>query len=184
MQQPFLEQIADKIRTSYPGLGNRLCVVMPNRRAGLFLKRYLVPKDQKPVWAPAVFSIEDFISQISGLNTPDPLTLLFGLYEAHCSVEKEQAGSFDDFTGWSKGLIRDFEEIDQYLVDPGALFGFLSETKAMSLWNLDGKPLTDFEKQYLRFYSSLSSYYDNRSRCEQVEGDHIILINFSFCFIV
>jgi CRISPR/Cas system-associated exonuclease Cas4 (RecB family) len=160
MHQPFLEQLAEKIRTSYAGLGSRLCIVMPNRRAGLFLKRYLAPKDQKPVWAPSVFSIEDFISRVGNLNVPDPLTLLFGLYEAHCSIEKEKASSFDDFSGWSRGLIRDFEEIDQYLIDPAGLFGFLSETKAMSLWNLDGQPLTDFEKQYLRFFSSLSAYYE------------------------
>ncbi len=160
MYQPFLENLAEKIRSTHSGLGSRLCIVMPNRRAGLFLKRYLVPKDQKPVWAPSVFSVEDFISHVGNLNVPDPLTLLFGLYEAHCSVEKENAGGFDDFTGWSRGLIRDFEEIDQYLINPAELFGFLSETKAMSLWNLDGRPLTEFEKQYLRFFSSLSNYYE------------------------
>ncbi|NTW23953.1 MAG: hypothetical protein HGA37_04585 [Lentimicrobium sp.] len=160
MHQAFLEKLAQKITATHSGLGNRLCVVMPNRRAGLFLKRYLVPKDQKPLWAPSVFSIEDFISAIGKLNVPDPLTLLFGLYEAHCSVEKSNATGFDDFAGWSKGLIRDFEEIDQYLVDPAALFGFLSEAKAVSLWNLDGAPLTDFEKQYLRFFNALPEYYN------------------------
>jgi len=160
MEQAFLEQLAEKIKTNHAGLGSRLCVVMPNRRAGLFLKRYLVPKTQAPVWAPTVFSVEDFISHISSLTVPDPLTLMFGLYEAHCSVEKEKATGFDDFTGWSRGLMRDFEEIDQYLVKPADLFGFLSETKAMSLWNMDGKPLTEFEKQYLKFFNALPDYYN------------------------
>ncbi|MFH1121343.1 MAG: PD-(D/E)XK nuclease family protein [Bacteroidota bacterium] len=159
MDQPFLSKLAEKIRSEHAGLGNRLCVVMPNRRAGLFLKRYLVAGSEVPVWAPSVFSVEDFIAGISHLSIPDPLSLMFGLYEAHCSVEKENAVVFDDFTGWSKGLLRDFDEIDQYLVDPAALFGFLSENKAMNLWNMDGQPLTDFEQQYLRFFNALPLYY-------------------------
>jgi len=163
MEQPFLSKLAGKIRSEHAGLGNRLCVVMPNRRAGLFLKRYLVAGSEVPVWAPSVFSVEDFIAGISNLGIPDPLSLMFGLYEAHCFVEKENAVVFDDFTGWSKGLIRDFDEIDQYLVDPGALFGFLSETKAMNIWNMDGQPLTDFEQQYLRFFNALPYYYKHFS---------------------
>lgn len=159
MHQPFLLRLAEKIKTRHTGLGHRLCVVMPNRRAGLYLKRYLVNDEDKPVWAPSVFSIEDFITQISNLNIPDPLSQMFGLYEAHCSVEEGDAVDFDDFTGWSKGLIRDFDEIDQYLVDPLTLFGYLSESKAISLWNMEGQPLTDFEKRYLQFFSRLPSYY-------------------------
>lgn len=184
MEQPFLSKLAGKIRSEHAGLGNRLCVVMPNRRAGLFLKRYLVAGSEVPVWAPSVFSVEDFIAEISHLSIPDPLSLMFGLYAAHCFVEKENAVVFDDFTGWSKGLIRDFDEIDQYLVDPGALFGFLSETKAMNIWNMDGQPLTDFEQQYLRFFNALPLYYKHFSEnllesgrayhglaCRQVAGN-------------
>ncbi len=160
MNQPFLGQLAEKIRSEYSGLGSRLCVVMPNRRAGLFLKRHLVRESRQPVWAPSVFSIEDFIAEVSGLLIPDQLSQVFALFEVHCRIDPSNAGSFDDFAGWSRGLLRDFEEIDQYLVNPGSLFGFLSEVKAINLWNPDGQALTDFEKQYLNFFNSLSSYYE------------------------
>lgn len=160
MNQPFLGQLAEKIRSEYSGLGSRLCVVMPNRRAGLFLKRHLVRESRQPVWAPSVFSIEDFIAEVSGLLVPDQLSQVFGLFEVHSRIDPVNAGSFDDFAGWSRGLLRDFEEIDQYLVNPASLFGFLSEAKAINLWNPDGQGLTDFEKQYLNFFNSLSSYYE------------------------
>lgn len=161
MSQPFLEKIADRIRTIYPDKGNRLCVVMPNRRAGLFLKSYLAPSGQKPIWAPAIFSVEDFVTRITGLTIPDSLSMMLSLFESHCEVEQSAAQSFDEFAGWGRGLIRDFDETDQYLADPVTLFNFLSETKALSLWNLDERPLTDFEQQYLRFFNSLPAYYQH-----------------------
>lgn len=161
MSKPFLEKIAEKIRVKYPDTGNRLCVVMPNRRAGLFLKSYLAPAGQKPVWAPAIFSVEDFVARISGLTIPDALAMMLSLYESHCEVEQSAAQGFDEFAGWGRGLIRDFDETDQYLADPATLFNFLSETKALSLWNLDERPLTEFEQQYLKFFNSLPAYYQN-----------------------
>ncbi|MBW6490389.1 MAG: PD-(D/E)XK nuclease family protein [Lentimicrobium sp.] len=160
MNQPFLKSIAEHIKENYPGLGNRLCVVMPNRRAGLFLKQYLAPADNKPIWAPDIYSIEDFVSQLTGFTIPDPLSQMSALYTAHCRINGANAQAFDDFIGWSKGLIRDFEETDQYLIDPSVLFNHLSETRALSLWNMGERPLTDFEQNYLQFYRSLTKYYE------------------------
>lgn len=160
MNQPFLKTLAEHIKEKFPDSGNRLCVVMPNRRAGLFLKQYLAPSDNKPIWAPDIYSIEDFVSHLCGLAIPDPLTQMSALYTAHCKINGTHAQAFDDFIGWSKGLIRDFEETDQYLIDPAVLFNHLSETRALSLWNLGERPLTDFEQNYLQFYRSLTRYHE------------------------
>ena len=159
MNKPFLKILADHITKNHPDAGNRLCVVLPNRRGGLFLRQYLIPDNNVPTWAPAVYSIEDYISAITNLHLPDPLEQMSALYKAHCTVRGSKALPFDDFIGWSKGLIRDFEETDQYLIQPDLLFGHLSETRAISLWNPDGKPLTDFEKNYLEFFRSLPDYH-------------------------
>jgi CRISPR/Cas system-associated exonuclease Cas4 (RecB family) len=159
MNKPFLESLAEHILSKYQGEGNRLCVVMPNRRAGLFLKQYLSPVGDKPIWAPAIFSVEDFVAHITGLTIPDPLVQMSALYKAHCEINGTKALPFDDFIGWSKGLIRDFEETDQYLIDRASLYGHLSETRALSLWNLNERPLTEFEQNYLQFFRSLPEYY-------------------------
>lgn len=159
MNKPFLKILADHITKNHPNLGNRLCVVLPNRRGGLFLRQYLIPENNIPIWAPAVYSIEDYISAVTNLHLPDPLEQMSALYKAHCEVRGSKALPFDDFIGWSKGLMRDFEETDQYLIQPEIFFGHLSETRALSLWNPDGKPLTDFEKNYLEFFRSLPDYH-------------------------
>jgi hypothetical protein len=155
----FLDRFAGELTQQTEAPLDQCCVVLPNRRAGLFLKRYLAGHIHKPLMLPAIFSVEDFILHVSGLQVMDPVELLFQLYQVHCQVEGSEAQPFDDFITWGKDLIRDFNEIDQYLASPRALFTYLSEAKALSVWNPDHRELTPFQLKYIRFYQSLESYY-------------------------
>jgi ATP-dependent helicase/nuclease subunit B len=156
----FLEKTADYLYKNYGDKISDLCIVVPNRRAGLFLQKYLGNSIGKTIWSPAIFSIEDFLINISGLRICDPTQVLFELYEIHKGLEGQNAQPFDEFTSWAQQLLGDFNEIDSYLVDAKDLFSFLNEAKALSVWNLDNRPLTDFEKQYLRFFNSLYTYHE------------------------
>jgi CRISPR/Cas system-associated exonuclease Cas4 (RecB family) len=157
----FLEKTADYLYKSYGDKISDICIVVPNRRAGLFLQKYLANAICKTIWSPAIFSIEDFLISLSGLRICDPIQVMFELYEIHKMLEGANAQPFDEFTSWAQQLLGDFNEIDSYLVDAKDLFSFLNEAKALSVWNLDNRPLTDFEKQYLRFFNSLYSYHEN-----------------------
>ncbi len=64
--KPFLQQLAEEIAARYSDDPGQLCVVLPNRRAGLYLKKYLAGVLKKTSWSPQTFSIEDFITSISG----------------------------------------------------------------------------------------------------------------------
>jgi ATP-dependent helicase/nuclease subunit B len=155
----FLEKTAAYLFTTYGDGISDLCIVVPNRRAKLFFQKYLGSVIGKTIWSPAIFSIEDFLINLSGLRICDPIQVLFELYEIHKELEGAEAQPFDEFTSWAQQLLGDFNEIDSYLVDAKDLFSFLNEAKALSVWNLDNKPLTDFEKQYLRFFNSLYTYH-------------------------
>jgi ATP-dependent helicase/nuclease subunit B len=155
----FLEQTAGYLYQRYGAGISGLCIVLPNRRGGLYLKKYLAQQIGKTSWAPAIYSVEDFITGLSGLRVAEQTQLLFELYEVHKSIEGAKAQPFEEFISWGQQLLGDFNEIDNYLVDPVKIFQYLNEARALSLWNLDNKPLTDFEKQYLHFYNSLSLYY-------------------------
>jgi CRISPR/Cas system-associated exonuclease Cas4 (RecB family) len=159
----FLEKTADYLYKKYGDKISDLCIVLPNRRAGLFLQKYIGKNLGKTIWSPTIFSIEDFLINISGLRICDPVQVLFELYEIHKSLELQNAQPFDEFTSWAQQLLGDFNEIDSYLVNSKELFSFLNEAKALSLWNLDNKPLTDFEKQYLHFFKSLFTYHEQLS---------------------
>ena len=161
---PFLQKTAQYLVSTYGDNLDGLCIVLPNRRGGLFLRRYLATGVGKVTWAPAIFSIEDFIAEISGLQEAETLHLLFELFEVHREIEGKNAQLFEDFLRWAPQLLSDFNEIDRYLADAKELFSTLTEARAIALWNLDGQPLTEFEKKYLQFYQSLHGYYEKLTK--------------------
>lgn len=153
--ETFIRKIAQIINES--GIPeHELCVVFPNRRAGLFLKRELIPANS-PRWLPAMLSIEDFVFEVSHLIEPDNTQLLALLYKAYNQSVQEPA-PFDTFLGYGAEILRDFEEVDQYLADPAKLFDYVKQAREIDIWK-PGEELTEFEKNYINFYNSLSSQY-------------------------
>ncbi|MEI7499471.1 MAG: PD-(D/E)XK nuclease family protein [Bacteroidota bacterium] len=161
---PFLQKTAQYLVAEYNDDLAELCIVLPNRRGGLFLRKYLAEYVGKPTWAPTIFSIEDFITEISGLQEVENLHLLFELYEVHREIEGKNVQPFEEFLRWASQLLSDFNEVDRYMADAKELFTTLTEARAISLWNLDNQPLTEFETKYLHFYQSLYTYYDKFTR--------------------
>ncbi|MBI9037947.1 MAG: PD-(D/E)XK nuclease family protein [Bacteroidales bacterium] len=159
--EAFLEKSVKYLFKKYQKNIDKLCIVLPNRRAGLFFKKYLANEISNNIWSPAIYSIEDFILKFSGFQNIDRISLLFEFYHTHKEIEKEKALSLDDFLSWAQVLLHDFNEIDQYLVDPEKIFKYLNETKALETWNLNRRPLTEFEIKYLKFFNSLFDYYQN-----------------------
>lgn len=157
--QTFLEETARHLLLNHNTNLGDVCVVLPGRRAGIHLKKHISELAKKTLWAPDIFSIEDFLVSLSGFNKLDNVTLTFELFEIHKEIEKENPQSFDEFSKWGQVMLTDFNEIDMSLIDAKALFAYLSEVKAIEKWNPDGSPLTSGEREYLKFYNSLYSYY-------------------------
>jgi ATP-dependent helicase/nuclease subunit B len=157
--QAFLEEVAEHILKQYPEETGSICLVTPNRRAGLFFRKHFALRVTKTMWAPEVISIEDFINRLSGLTICDQLSLLLTFYELHKEEEKEKARSLDDFIQWAPTLLKDFDDIDASLQQPQELFQLLQETNRIKTWNPDGSPPTHFQKEYLAFFSQFSRYY-------------------------
>ncbi|MCX6282139.1 MAG: PD-(D/E)XK nuclease family protein [Bacteroidetes bacterium] len=159
MMADFLEKTAAYLVSAYGDNVSRLCIVLPNLRAGLFLRKFLALSINKTIWSPCICSTEDFLGQIAGLQPLEHLRLIFKLYEIHCDIEKDKAQAFEEFIQWAPQLLNDFDEVDRYLADARQLFSALTDTRALSVWNPENSELTDFQKQYLRFYNSLYVYY-------------------------
>jgi len=115
--KPFLQRLAKEIATRFGDDLLQICVVLPNRRAGLYLKKYLATELNKTSWAPRTSSVEDFITELSGFGIIDQAGLLFELYHIHKEIQGDKAQEFDVFADWAQVLLKDFNEIDQYLVD-------------------------------------------------------------------
>lgn len=156
---PFLQHLAASLYQQYGQNMASLRIVLPNRRGRLYLKKYLAKSIETPLWVPEIEGAEDFVVRTTGLQMADQVGLLFDLYAVHCELEKEKAQDFDEFISWGQILLHDFNELDLYLADPQQLFYYLDETKVLALWNLNRRPLSEFEQNYLAFYHQLYDYY-------------------------
>nr|WKN37605.1 PD-(D/E)XK nuclease family protein [Tunicatimonas sp. TK19036] len=172
----FLEEVSNKILAAHPTDLAHLTFVYPNRRAGLFFQEILAQQINRTEWGPQMFTFQEFAEELSGLQIPDHLTLLFSLYQVF--TEKSQSNeSFDHFYFWGDLLLRDFDEIDKALVKTTDLFANLKDLKELEA-NYDyltqeqrnaitrfwrnfqhGQP-TSSKEQFLRFWSILHQVYN------------------------
>jgi len=126
----FIKYITQDLYSRYGSGISDLCIVFPNRRAGLYFKKYLSELTDKPLWAPATTTINELFQQISGLAIADNMKLLFELYNIYKKVKKSDE-SFDDFYFWGEMMLNDFDDIDKYLVNPEDLFKNLKSLKSI-----------------------------------------------------
>ncbi len=124
----FLEHIAKHLYSEHGNRLNSHCLVFPNRRAGLFFLKYLAAEINKPVWTPAIMTINDLFRSLSELQLAENEILLFELFKVYRSVKKSSE-SFDDFYFWGDMLLNDFDDVDKYLVDASKLFRNVQDIK-------------------------------------------------------
>jgi len=155
----FLEKVTGHLISRWGADLAEICIVLPNRRAGLFLRKYIAGAIGKTIWSPQIFSIEDFVVSVSGLRLLEPMLVMAELFEIHQELEGKNHQPFEEFITWAPQVLADFNEVDRNMVDARQLFSYLDEAKGIALWNPDRRALTDFEKKYLHFYNSLFPYY-------------------------
>jgi CRISPR/Cas system-associated exonuclease Cas4 (RecB family) len=182
----FLEHIAKSLYAEYCNTLNRHCLVFPNRRAGLFFLKYLAAEIDKPVWTPAIMTINELFRSMSGLTLAENEILLFELYKVYRSVKKSNE-SFDDFYFWGDMLLDDFDDVDKYLADASKLFRNVKDIKEIDLqfgglteeqaeivkrfWvNFNPEKLTGQKEEFKNIWSVLSDLYEGFRRSLMDKG--------------
>ena len=160
--EPFLHSVAHRIWDEHRQDLDRILVVFINRRAGLFLQKQMLALSDKPFFLPRIVGIDDLIAQLGNIKIAPHEFLLFELFDIHRTLEEtdRRYQTFEEFISFGEMMLTDFSEIDLYRVDAEKLFNNISELKRLGEWDLTGAPLTPFQKKYLRFYSSLYTYYN------------------------
>ena len=75
----FLDEVAKEIIVSDRSF-EAMKIIVPSRRATLFLKEALSYQIDHPAFAPEIISIEGFIEEISGLKKSLPVELIYNFY--------------------------------------------------------------------------------------------------------
>ncbi len=154
----FLQKIAKHLITEFKTELSDITVVLPNKRAALFLKRSLSKLISDPIWLPHIIGTEELIEQLSEAEIIDNTTQLFELYSVYRKNTKDYE-SFDEFAKWGQILLHDFNEIDRYLVPTDQLFKHINEARAIEVWNVGEGEVTEFQQQYLKFWKQLGELY-------------------------
>ena len=158
----FLDKIAQVLIEKYSAKLANTIVVLPNKRAKIFLIEALKKQIQNNVLAPEIISIEDFIQEIAAIRTIDPIELLFEFYEVYLSVtEKSNQQSFELFANWAKTLLQDFNEIDRYLLDPTHVLSYLKDIEDIKKWGIEVENKTTLLEKYIDFWKLLPLYYQS-----------------------
>jgi hypothetical protein len=161
-QNTFLDKLSATILLQSDIELSNCLIVLPNKRAKVFLLESLKNQLETTSFAPTIISIEDFIQEISGLRTIDPIELLFEFYEVYLSVtDKAKQQTFEEFATWAKTAIQDFNEIDRYLLDPNHVFSYLEDIEALKRWDLQPQDKTKLITTHLEFWAKLPLYYES-----------------------
>ena len=130
----FLDEVAKEIINSGHSF-KEIKIIVPSKRATLFLKNSLSNQINLPAFAPEIISIETFIEEISGLKKSLPVDLIYMLYSVYKDKTTENnRDTFDQFLGWSKMILSDFNQIDAYLVDQKTFFDFQFSLEELQQW--------------------------------------------------
>jgi len=142
--QPILETLAKHLIQTSSGALADTRIILPNRRAGLFLQRHLATHTRLTGWAPHIYTISDFIDEKSQLELSDPIELFFTLYDIYREVV-EYPEPLDEFYLWGEMMLSDFDELDKYLVDADMLFRNIIDLKVLE------EPMAGLEPEQLEF---------------------------------
>ncbi|MBQ6577248.1 MAG: PD-(D/E)XK nuclease family protein [Bacteroidales bacterium] len=143
--EPFLSQVA-RHYYSNTQIG-KYVFVFPNRRSMSFFRHYLslAVKDitlnvgavanggrARPLIVPKMYTFGDFMYACSGASASDRVTLLLRLFDCYRKVGGPgNADSLDEFIFWGDVILKDFNDVDNYMVDPKAVFTNVTEFRQL-----------------------------------------------------
>ncbi|MBC7524183.1 MAG: PD-(D/E)XK nuclease family protein [Flavobacterium sp.] len=159
-EQSFLNKLSKQLVSDYPETISDLVIVLPNKRAKVFLIDELKKEIVATIFSPEILSVEDFIQDIAGIRSVDSIELLFEFYSVYLSItETSKQEPFEIFANWAKTLLQDFNEIDRYLLDPDKILKYLENIKEIEHWSVDVNKRTSLIENYLTFWKLLPVYY-------------------------
>lgn len=157
----FLTAVLESLQKQKYALST-LTYVVPSRRVATFLNKAIAKHIDKPVFEPIIYSVEDFISHTAQVEIASDIDLLFDFYSSYIQVEEpKDADTLDEFITWAPTILKDFNEMDRFLVNPSDFFNYLGNLKELEQghWSIL-EPKTDMIKKYLHFWKRLELYYN------------------------
>ncbi len=160
--QGFINRLCDWIAGQSNEVRSQALLVLPTRRAMLFIQEALSERLSPGSWLPEMTVVDEFVLKHGSYESLDSISQVFTLYQAHLKVEAEAEG-FRDFLKWAPQVLVDFNDVDKYLVEAKSLFSLIHEQRKMEAWSPEKEP-TALMSRYIKFYESLADLYKEYTR--------------------
>jgi len=166
----FLGEVCQSIYDNHKDELDQIVIIIPNRRASVYIHKYLASHFSIPFFAPKITTINEWIDENTEEEIISQTELLFLLFDIYVEVDKEDAEDFDSFLKWGKIILSDFDEIDRHNVSPKEIFRDLRNIKDIDNWSFDlstpsthgmKKPdnLSAGQQKYADLWDRLPIYY-------------------------
>jgi hypothetical protein len=150
--QPFLERLALTLLQRHGHALEHVAVVLPGKRAGLYLRKYLAESARSTIWSPRIYDVGGFMEEISGMRQGGTMEMLFLLFEAHTKLMGSNAGSLDEFMQWAPTTLRDMSEVDSHLLDLGSVYRDLRSYHEIEEWSFNLERTSEGQERMLQHW--------------------------------
>ncbi|WP_027002928.1 PD-(D/E)XK nuclease family protein [Hugenholtzia roseola] len=184
--KPFLRLVAEELYQTKGEDLEKLYIVLPSRRASLYLKAHLADVITHNIFAPHILAIEDFVSLLTETETLDNTTLLFKLFQSFKKFDRltgeGEIHSMERFSPLGMTLLMDFNAIDRDLVEAKDLFDYLDKVKSIERWAEEFGTEIEIDERsrlgdYYKFWQIVSqTYFDFRKTLEREKKAYTGLI--------
>jgi ATP-dependent helicase/nuclease subunit B len=166
----FTDQIAEYIDENKLD-PRHLTIVLPSERAIKYISSSLFKKNNGPLLAPEMITIDRWIRRHSDHIVIDRTRLLVKLFAVQMENPADpKDASFDEFQTWGQILLSDFDEIDRYLLNPDMVFRNLADIREIENWSFNSTDPTPAQQRFMDFWDRLPSYYKRLNEILDEEG--------------
>ena len=160
---PFLRQIADLFYKEQGANISDTCFVFPSRRAGKFFIEHLKNISNENLLAPECLTISEFFDSLCPeYEKEEKIGLLFHLYDSYKTATGSKE-SFNEFIGIGEIILKDFNDIDNYLVNAKYIFSNIEELARYEKEKLLSTEQIDCIRKFLNLFTENPSEYKQKT---------------------
>ena len=136
-EMQFLKLVAQDILKRFHNDLSDVVLVFPNIRSSIFFDKYISQISDEPIFSPKYEDLQSLFSKATSLTLADDLLLVSILYKVYIehfykNREKNQVETFDEFLFFGEILLSDFNDIDNYLIDPSLVYQNIYDLEQLS----------------------------------------------------
>ena len=160
---PFLKQIAEIFYKEQGSNISDTCFVFPSRRAGKFFIEHLKNISNETLLAPDCLTISEFFDSLAPeYEKEEKVGLLFHLFDSYKTVTGSEE-SFNEFIGIGEIILKDFNDLDNYLVNAKYIFSDIEELKRYERENILTEEQVQCIQKFLGLFAGDCSEYKQKT---------------------